>query len=91
MVLYAKNNQPAGFKILGTRWRKEGGVTGNWKMNKGKNGTIIYQLNYQLNENNGSGILYLLKLDERVLLFTDANGKLLVGDEDFSYTLNRRW
>jgi hypothetical protein len=23
-------------------------------------------------------------------VFTDANGKLLVGDEDFSYTLNRR-
>jgi len=30
-----------------------------------------------------------LKTDENVLVFTDDTGKLLVGDEDFSYTLSR--
>jgi hypothetical protein len=89
IVFYGRNNEPAGFKILGTRWRKEGGITGNWKISKGKNGGIIYQLNYGLSDGKGNGVLYLMKLDEGVLIFTDANGKLLVGDEDFSYTLNR--
>lgn len=28
--------------------------------------------------------------DEHVLVFTGAAGKLLTGDEDFSYTLNRK-
>lgn len=91
VVLYAKNNQPAGFRILGTRWRKEKGVTGNWKINTGKNGRIIYQLNYALADDKGSGVLYLLKLDEGVLIFTDADGKLLVGDKDFSYTISRHF
>jgi hypothetical protein len=50
----------------------------------GKNGRIIYQLN----DEKENGFLYLLKLDEHILVFTDANGKLLVGDEDFSFTLN---
>jgi hypothetical protein len=27
--------------------------------------------------------------DFQLLIFTDAGGKLLVGDQDFSYTLNR--
>jgi hypothetical protein len=91
IVLYAKNNAPAGFKILGTRWRKEGGITGNWMISKAKNGGIIYQLNYGLSDGKGSGILYLMKLDEGVLVFTDAKEKPLVGDEDFSYTLNRKF
>ncbi len=34
--------------------------------------------------------LYLLKGDDNILFFVDPNGRLLVGNEDFSYTLNRR-
>src|SRR5687767_2188737 len=85
-VLYADaaKNQPGTYRVLGTPWRKEGGLTGNWNIITGKNGRIIYQLN----DGNGNGFLYLLKLDENILAFTDADGKLLVGDEDFSYTLN---
>ena len=88
IVLYAntKLNQPDRYKILGTRWRKEGGRTGTWKITTGQNGRIIYQLN----DEKGNGFLYLLKLDEHILVFTDAKGKLLVGNEDFSYTLNGR-
>ena len=88
IVLYAnaEKNKPCNYRVLGTTWRKEGGRTGKWKIIAGKNGRIIYQLN----DDKGNGFMYLLKLDENVLGFTDTNGKLLVGDEDFSYTLNRR-
>ena len=79
-------NKPGRFKVLGTPWRKEGGRTGNWKIIAGKKGQTIYQLNHD----NGNGFLYLLKLDEHIVVFTDAQGKLLVGNEDFSYTLNSR-
>ena len=86
MVLYANTTNGSGcYKILGTPWRKEGGRKGNWKLITGKNGSTIYQFN----DDQGNGFLYLLKLDEHILVFTDPQGKLLVGDEDFSYTLNR--
>jgi hypothetical protein len=87
IVFYAnaKKNEPGSYKIFGTPWRQKDGRTGNWKIITGKNGRIIYQLN----DDSGNGFLYLLKLDENILVFTDADGKLLVGDEDFSYTLNR--
>ena len=45
----------------------------------------------QFVDDNGNGFLYLLKLDNNILVFTDARGKLLVGDEDFDYTLNKKW
>jgi hypothetical protein len=89
IVLYANTemNQPGNYKVLGSPWRKEGGRTGSWKIIAGKKGSTIYQLN----DKNGNGFLYLLKLDDHILVFTDAQGKLLVGNEDFSYTLNRKW
>lgn len=88
IVLYGNTqiNKPGSYKVFGTGWRKEGGRTGRWKIIAGKNGRTIYQLN----DEDGNGFLYLLKLDEHVLVFTDAKGKLLVGDEDFSYTLNSK-
>jgi hypothetical protein len=89
LVLYSyKNNMPATYRILGTPYRREeGGKKGNWKITTGKDGRIVYQLN----DENENPFIYLLKLDEGVLIFTDANGNLLVGDHDFSYTLNRRF
>ncbi len=78
-------NKPGHYKIFGTPWRKEGGRTGNWEISSGKNGKIIYQLK----DDKGNGFLYLLQLDENILVFTDKEGNLLVGDQDFSYTLNR--
>jgi len=82
----AQMHTPGNYKIMATSWRKEGGRTGIWKIITGKNGRTIYQLN----DAQGKGLLYLLKLDEHILAFTDAQGKPLVGDEDFSYTLNRK-
>ena len=88
IVLYANGTvkEPGRYRVLGTPWRKEGGRTGTWKIIAGQNGRTIYQLN----DGKGNGFLYLLKLDEHILVFTDAQGKLLVGNEDFSYTLNGR-
>jgi hypothetical protein len=88
VILYADaaKDEPAGYKIIGTAWRTQEGKKGDWKIINGKNGRTIYQLN----DENGKGLVYLLKLDENILVFTGANGKLLVGDKDFSYTLNRK-
>lgn len=85
IVLYpgVQKGKEGTFKILGTRWRREGGVTGNWKLIAGKK-QAIYQLDY----GNGKGSLYLLRVDDHIMVFTDEEGKPLVGDKDFSYTLN---
>ncbi len=87
IVLYAdpKTNQPMTYYINGTAYRRDGGRKGTCKIMPGENGRIIYQLN----DDKRNGLIYLLKADENILLFIDANGKLLTGDEDFSYTLNR--
>jgi hypothetical protein len=89
IVLYgnAEKNEPTAYKLFGTPYRAEGGRRGNWKIITGKNGQIIYQLF----DETGNPFIHLLKLDEGVLVFTDAKGNLLVGDLDFSYTLNRRF
>jgi len=86
IVLFADpgGNSPTRYRVYGTAWRQEGGKSGNLQVNTGSKGQLIYQLN-----DGDKGYLYLLKLDEHLLAFTDANGNLLVGDEDFSYTLNR--
>jgi hypothetical protein len=63
------------------------GKTGTWKIITGKDGRIIYELK----PDNESTPTYLLKLDDNILAFTDEKGNLLVGNEDFSFTLSRRW
>lgn len=88
IVLYAdpKTKQPTTYHLNGNS-RGEGGTKGKWKIINGKNGKVIYQL---FSETEVTP-LELLLLDENVLAFTDNKGQLLVGNEDFSYTLNRKW
>ncbi|HJS53890.1 MAG TPA: hypothetical protein VJ765_05080 [Chitinophagaceae bacterium] len=83
LVLYNNNS----YRVLGTGYRLEGGRRGNWKMNTNKVGQIAYELN----DETGKPFIHLLKLDDGVLIFTDEKGNLLVGDHDFSYTLNRKF
>jgi len=88
IVLYgdAKKNQPSTYRVLATGFRQNGGLKGKWVINV-KDGKIIYEL---LDENEKPRF-HLLKLDDGVLIFTDDKGNLLVGDHDFSYTLNRKF
>ncbi|MBA2562994.1 MAG: hypothetical protein H0V14_08780 [Chitinophagaceae bacterium] len=89
VVFYAnaEKNESTTYRVFGTPYRKEGGKTGTWKIIKGRDGRIIYQLN----DEKENAFIYLLKLGEGVLIFTDVKGNLLVGDLDFSYTLNRKF
>jgi hypothetical protein len=89
IVFYANKNEPTTYllnrsNILPLEYP---GKKGTWKIIAGKDGRIIYELT----PDKETTSTYLLKLDEGVLIFTDAKGNLLVGNHDFSYTLNRRF
>ena len=88
ITLYAgkEKSNTGRYKISGTAWRKENGLTGNWKIITGKNNRILYQLN----DDKGNKVLNLLRATENIFLFVDADGNPLTGNEDFSYTLNRK-
>lgn len=86
IVFYSKANKPYSYKIMSTGWRKAGGLKGTWKFIEDDKGHIYYQLN----DDTGKAFIHLLQLDGQVLMFTDAQQKLLVGNHDFSYTLNKR-
>lgn len=87
IILYAnEENKPGKYLMKGTPWREEGGRKGTWKIATGRDGRIIYQLE----DEKENPFIRLLKLDEDVVIFIDEKGYLLVGDLDFSYTLNRR-
>lgn len=89
VVLYAsaEKNKPGTYRIKGTPFRRLESKSGNWEIITRADGITVYQLKDDKNH----GFLSLVKPDENILLFIDTNGKLLVGDENFSYTLNRRF
>ena len=78
--------KPSYFLMGGMGYRKETMAKGSWQIVTDKNGRIVYQLYFDKWANS----LKLLKGDDNILFFIDTNGRLLVGNEDFSYTLNRR-
>ena len=88
IILYADKEKktPTNYKIFGTPWRTDGSKKGSWKIIIKEDGRIFYQLN----DEKGNLFISFLKLDDGVLIFTDAKENLLVGDLDLSYTLNRR-
>jgi len=61
-----------------------GAYTGKWKL-KESNGKTIYRLGL----NNGRS-LSLLQVDKNIIYLMDTKGELMVGNHDFSYSLNRR-
>lgn len=78
--------KPSYFLMSGMGYRKDSMARGHWQMKTDPNGHIIYQVYFD----QWIRPLNLLKGDDNILFFTDANGRLLVGNENFSYTLNRR-
>ncbi len=88
VLLYPDPNsgKPSHFLMGGMGYRKESMARGEWKIISDNNGKIIYALMFE----NWTQPLHLLKGDDDILFFTDARGHLLVGNEHFSYTLNKR-
>jgi len=84
---------PTTYRLRGTLYRNEirGTETireGKWKVTKGTKAdqnAIVYELDAF----GSDGPISLLKADRNILFFLSRDGHLLVGDKDFSYTLNR--
>ncbi|AYQ33119.1 hypothetical protein [Runella sp. SP2] len=80
-----KTHQPTTFQLIGTAFRKND-QNGSWKISKGiKNDpeATVYELQME------NATLKLLKADDNLLFMLDHDRNLLVGNELFSYTLNR--
>lgn len=88
ILLYTdpETGKPAHFLMGGMGYRKESMARGEWKIVAGPDNRLIYELSFK----NWARPLQLLKADDDILFFTDSTGRLLAGNEHFSYTLNRR-
>ena len=89
----AKTLVPTTYRLRGTLYRHAANGTetireGKWKVIKGTR-TDANAIVYQLDGFESDGPIFLLKADRDVLLFLTKDGNPLVGDSDFSYTLNR--
>ena len=79
ITLYAHDGKPTTYSTRGTAFRNSEPRSGKWSV---RNGMIKLE---------GIGQqVYLLAVEENILLFVDAAGRLLQGDADFSYTLSRK-
>lgn len=78
--------KPTYFQLAGNGYRKEHMARGTWQISTEPDGRIVYLLSFD----QWSQPLRLLKGDDNILFFAGADGLPLVGNEDFSYTLNRR-
>lgn len=78
--------EPSYYLKGGMKYRKETMDRGKWRIDSLKNGHVIYRMD----PDNGGLPVYLLKADDNLLFIIHPGGHLLVGDQNFSYTLNRR-
>ena len=78
---------PTTYKLKGTFYRDRIGE-GRWSIVKGTK-TDPSAVIYQLDPDDSEGSLLLLKADDNILFFLDSDRNLMVGNADFSYTLNR--
>jgi hypothetical protein len=85
IILFTDSTGKPSYYLQGGRqYRKESMERGRWEIVQ-KNGRTVYKLSAERYPNP----FYLLSAGDSILFFTDAEGNLLVGNEDFSYTLNR--
>ena len=78
---------PTTYRIDATLYRQSPRV-GKWKLMSGTThhpNAIVYELEAA----SGHGSIRLLKADDNILFFIGPDGRLLVGNASFSYTLNR--
>lgn len=82
-----ETSAPTTYKVEGTLHRQNA-REGTWSIIQGTktdpNATV-----YQLNPTQTEAALFLLKADDNVLLFLNQDREPLVGNANFSYTLNR--
>lgn len=88
-----KTLAPTTYHLKGTLYRsenpdKEFPREGKWKVIRGTK-TNSNAVVYQLDAVGKDGPIFLLRADPNVLFFVGKDGRLLIGNEDFSYTLNR--
>ena len=82
-----KTGTPTTYRIDATLYRRSPRV-GKWKIVSG----TAHQPNaiiYELEAASGHGSIRLFKADDNILFFVGQDGRLMVGNSDFSYTLNR--
>lgn len=89
LALYQDPNTlaPTTYKLRGTFFR-ERVREGKWTIVRGIK-TSPNAVVYQLDPDKPQGSLFLLKADSNILFFLDRDRNLLVGNANFSYTLNR--
>ena len=85
LYLDSLTKKPTYYLKGGRGYRKETMQKGKWAIASRKNGAVMYILDPEKK----NAAVHLLKADENILLFTDPKGNLLVGNENFSYALNR--
>jgi hypothetical protein len=75
------------YVLEGFVFRKDNLLKGKWRTIKGTNAdpdAIVYEL-----DTKDRGVLLLQKADDNVLFFLDQDKNIMIGNRNFSYTLNR--
>jgi mRNA-degrading endonuclease YafQ of YafQ-DinJ toxin-antitoxin module len=89
LTLYQNPNThtPTRYTLKGTFYRAHT-REGKWAIIKGAktNPDVII---YQLDPDKSQGSLFFLKADDNILFFLSKEGNYMVGNADFSYTLNK--
>jgi hypothetical protein len=83
----SQTSAPTTYKVEGSLHRQHA-REGTWSIIRGPatdSGAVVYRLRPV----GAEGALMLLKGDDNVLFFLDGQHRLLIGNADFSYTLNR--
>ncbi len=82
------SGKPSRYELIGLTYKTEKPRVGSWQIHAGTNADASAVV-FELTEKERPPLL-LQKGDENVLFFLDKDRKLLVGNRDFSYTLNRK-
>lgn len=90
LTLYKDNvtTNSGAYILQGFVYKKDNPREGRWDIIKGipaNPEAIVYRLQQE-----GGKPLFLLKADDNIFFFLDHDKNIMVGNRDFSYTLNRK-